>query len=78
MADLIIAITIPDAARAGFVDAYCERYGFTPDLGLTRPQFARSIARDLVRAPLRMWRRERVERAALAAIVDAEDGVVAS
>ena len=35
-------------------------------------------ARDLVRAPLRMWRRERAERAALAAIVDAEDGIVAS
>ena len=78
MADLTITITIPDAARADFVDAYCERYGFTPDLGLTRPQFARSTARDLVRAPLRMWRRERAERAALAAIFDAEDGIVAS
>ena len=32
-------------------------------------------ARKLVRAPLRMWRREKAERAALAAVTVADDGI---
>ena len=78
MADLTITITIPDAARQDFLDAYCERYGYTDALGLTRPQFARGIARDMVRAPLRMWRQEKAERAAFAAVTVADDGISAA
>ena len=79
MADLTITITIPESARPDFIDAYCEQYGWV-DLATSgpRPSFARQIARNLVRAPLRTWRRQRAERAALDTIVDVADGIVAS
>lgn len=75
MADLTITITIPDAARGDFLAAYADCYGWTADLGVTRAAFARDKARELVRAPLRAWRRERAEAAALAAVVDVPDGI---
>ena len=76
MADLTITITIPDAARQDFLDAYCERYGWVdPATSGPRPAFARQQARALVRAPLRMWRQERAEQAALAAVTVADDGI---
>ena len=79
MADLTITITIPDAARADFLDAYASKYGWVDQATSgTRAAFARDIARDLVRAPLRMYRRERAEAAALAAITDASDGISAA
>ena len=79
MADLTITITIPDAARQDFLAAYCERYGWV-DLATSgpRPAFARQQARALVRAPLRMWRQERAEREALAAVTVADDGITAA
>lgn len=78
MADLTITITIPDAARGDFLDAYAARYGWTAGQGITRAAFARDKARDLVRAPLRAWRRERAEAEALAAVSDVPDGITAS
>ena len=79
MADLLITITIPDTARADFLDAYCTRYGWV-DLATSGPRaaFARDKARDLVRAPLRAYRRERAEADALATMVVADDGIAAS
>lgn len=76
MADLTITITIPDAARADFVDAYCERYGWV-DLATSgpRPAFARAQARELVRAPLRMWRQDKANAAALAAATVENDEI---
>lgn len=79
MADLTITITIPDAARADFLDAYATRYGWV-DLATSgaKAAFARNKARELVRAPLRAYRREKAEAAALAAVVDVPDGISAS
>ena len=79
MADLTITITIPDAARADFLDAYASLYGWVDQATSgTKAAFARGIVRNMVRAPLRTWRRERAEAAALAAVVVADDGVAIS
>ena len=79
MADLTITITIPDAARADFLDAYASMYGWVDqDTSGTKAAFARRIARDLVRAPLRTWRRERAEAAALATVTVVDDGIVSA
>ena len=76
MADLTITITIPDAARQDFLNAYCEQYGWVDlDTSGPRPAFAREQARNLVRAPLRMWRQEKAVKAALAAVTVADDGI---
>lgn len=79
MADLTITITIPDAARADFLDAYATTYGWVDQATSgTKAAFARGIARNLVRAPLRMWRQQRAEAVALATVVVAEDGITAT
>ena len=79
MADMTITITIPDAARGDFLDAYAATYGWVnQETSGTKAAFARGIARDLVRAPLRMWRRQQAETAALATITVAEDGITSA
>lgn len=77
MADLTITITIPDAARADFLDAYADRFGWVDQATSgTKAAFARDKARDLVRDPLRAWRRDRVIRASLASQPD--DGITST
>ena len=80
MADLTITITIPDAARPDYVDAYCEAYGWR-SVGLDgpRPAFAREHTRMLARSVLREHRRRRAEQAALASVTEqGDDGITAS
>ena len=74
MADLTITITIPDARRAEFVEAYCQRFGWV-DLATSGPRaaFVRSQAAHLVRAPYRQWRQDQREAAALAALAPLDD-----
>ena len=79
MADLTITITIPDAARADFLDAYAARFGWIDQASSgTKAAFARNIARDLVRAPLRAYRQQKAEAAALAGVTVTEDGITAA
>lgn len=75
MADLIITITIPDAARADFLDAYAERFGYNSETDGTKVAFARSKVRELARDPLRAYRRSRAEAAALATVAVSDDGI---
>lgn len=80
MADLTITITIPDAKRSEFVDAYCQRFGWV-DLATSGPKtaFVREQARLLVRAPYRRWRQEQREAAALAALAPLDnDGITSA
>ena len=76
MADLTITITIPDAVREEFLDAYAARFGWVDQATSgTRAAFARDKAREMVRQPLRRYRRE---RAAAVVVPDTPDGITAS
>lgn len=79
MADLSIRITIPDARRDEFVEAYCQRFGWV-DLATSGPRaaFVRSQATRLVRAPYRQWRQDQREAAALAAFAPIDDEGITS
>ena len=75
MADLTITITIPDAVREEFLTAYATRFGWVDQATSgTKAAFARDKARNLVRGPLRAYRREQAELA----IVVPEDGITAA
>ena len=78
MADLTITITIPDAARADFVDAYAALYGWVDQTTSgTKAAFAKDQIRRIVRAPLRTYRQDRANAAALATVLEQpDDGIV--
>ncbi len=79
MADLTITITIPDAKRAEFLDAYAATYGWVNQATSgTKAAFARDKARDLVRAPYRYWKGAQLQAAALATAVIPDDGITAA
>jgi hypothetical protein len=79
MADLTITITIPDAKRADFLQAYADRYGWVDQATSgTKAAFARDHARDLVRAPFRAWKADQLQAAALATVVIPDDGITAA
>ena len=75
MADLVITITIPEAARQDFIEAYAETFSWTAELGITKAAFAKDIIREKARDPFRRWRRAKAEAAAIATIVTVDDGI---
>lgn len=77
MADLIITITIPDAARADFLAAYAEKFGWVDQATSgAKAVFARDQATRMIRTPLRQYRQNRIIAAATAALPD-DDGITA-
>lgn len=48
-----ITLTIPDAQLARVVDAVCVVHGWTQASGLTKPQFAKQVLRDIVASIVR-------------------------
>lgn len=77
MADFVITITIPEAARVDFLEAYAERFGYVHSDGVDKEQFARSSVIDMVQDPLHAYRRQRAEATALAAVIIPDDGITA-
>lgn len=49
-----ITITIPDAVAPRVLDAVASRYGWAPDLGVTKAQFAKSILVNLLKESVKL------------------------
>lgn len=57
MADLTITITIPDAIRDDFLEAYADRFGWIDQATSgTKAAFAKRQVARIAHAPLRRWR----------------------
>lgn len=49
-----ITITIPDPVAQRVLDAMAVRYGWTPESGFTKAQFAKKVLTDLLKESVRM------------------------
>jgi hypothetical protein len=45
-----ITITIPDNVVSEVLDAFADKYGWTPEMGITKANFARKKVADYIKA----------------------------
>ena len=51
MAQVNITLTVPDNKQAAVLDAFCAKYGWTEDSGLTKVQFLKQEVAEFLKTP---------------------------